>query len=104
MPAWKALAALVLISLPNRSNVSEKCRFSLRWMVGRSITPRRRTASVSCGPAMPASAMARQVASITRDAAVAHEHVVRLFGQHEAAGAGQRVEAGLRERLELHLA
>ena len=38
------------------------------------------------------------------DAGLADEHVVRLFGQHEAAGARQRIEAGLRQALELHLA
>ena len=38
------------------------------------------------------------------DAGLADEHVVRFLGQHEAAGARQRIEAGLRQRLELHLA
>ena len=38
------------------------------------------------------------------DAGLADEHVVRLFGQHEAAGARQRIEAGLRETFQLHLA
>ena len=38
------------------------------------------------------------------DAGLAHEHVVRFLGQHEAAGARERVEARLRERGELHLA
>ena len=38
------------------------------------------------------------------DAGLAHEHVVRFLGQHEAAGARERIEAGLRQRLELHLA
>ena len=38
------------------------------------------------------------------DAGLADEHVMRLFGQHEAAGARQRIEAGLRERVQLHLA
>ena len=38
------------------------------------------------------------------DAGLADEHVVRLFGQHEPAGARQRVEAGLRQAFELHLA
>src|SRR5216683_464485 len=54
MPAWKAFAALVEISLPNRSSVSEKCKLSLRWIVGRSITPSLRTASVLPGSAIPA--------------------------------------------------
>src|SRR2546430_9806917 len=31
------------------------------------------------------------------DAGLAHEHVVRLLGQHEAAGARERIEARLRE-------
>ena len=38
------------------------------------------------------------------DAGLAHEHVVGFLGQHEAAGARQRIEAGLRQRFELHLA
>ena len=38
------------------------------------------------------------------DAGFAHKHVVGLFGQHEAAGAGQRIEARFRERAELELA
>ena len=38
------------------------------------------------------------------DAGLADEHVVRLFGQHEAAGARQRIEARLRQAFELHLA
>lgn len=38
------------------------------------------------------------------DAGLADEHVMRLFGQHEAAGARQRIEAGLRQRMQLHLA
>ena len=38
------------------------------------------------------------------DAGLADEHVMRLFGQHEAAGARQRIEARLRQQLELHLA
>ena len=38
------------------------------------------------------------------DAGLADEHVVRFFGQHEAAGARQRIEAGLRQRVQLHLA
>src|SRR6266851_504453 len=38
------------------------------------------------------------------DAGVADEHVVRLFGQHELAGARQRIEAALGEALQLELA
>ena len=38
------------------------------------------------------------------DAGLADEHVVRFFGQHEAAGARQRIEARLRQAFELHLA
>jgi hypothetical protein len=38
------------------------------------------------------------------DAAFAHEHVVGFLGQHEAAGAGERIEAGFGERQELVLA
>ena len=38
------------------------------------------------------------------DAGLADEHVVRFLGEHEAAGARERIEARLREALELHLA
>ena len=38
------------------------------------------------------------------DAGLADEHVVRFLGQHEAAGARQRIEARLRQALQLHLA
>ena len=38
------------------------------------------------------------------DAGLADEHVVRFFGEHEAAGARQRIEARLRQALQLHLA
>ena len=38
------------------------------------------------------------------DTGLADEHVMRLFGQHEAAGARQGIEAGLRQALKLHLA
>ena len=38
------------------------------------------------------------------DAGLAHEHVVRFLGQHEAAGARQRIEARFGERRELVLA
>ena len=38
------------------------------------------------------------------DAGLADEHVVRFLGQHEAAGARERIEAGLRQRVQLHLA
>ena len=38
------------------------------------------------------------------DAGLADEHVVRFLGEHEATGARERVEAGLRKALELHLA
>ena len=38
------------------------------------------------------------------DAGLADEHVVRFLGEHEPAGARERIEARLREALELHLA
>ena len=38
------------------------------------------------------------------DAGLADEHMMRFFGQHEAAGARQRIEAGLRQAFQLHLA
>ena len=33
------------------------------------------------------------------DAGLAHEHVVRFLGEHEPGGAGERIEARLRQRL-----
>ena len=39
-----------------------------------------------------------------RHARLADEHVVRLFGEHEAAGARERIEARLGQRAELELA
>ena len=38
------------------------------------------------------------------NAGLAHEHMVGFLGQHKAAGARKRIEARLRQRLELHLA
>ncbi len=38
------------------------------------------------------------------DPGFAHEHVVGFLGEHEPAGARQRIEAGLRQAFELHLA
>jgi hypothetical protein len=57
------------------------------------------------GSSMPASFIASQVRCSVRPMPVSpDEHVVRLFRQHEAAGARERIEARLREALELHLA
>src|SRR5437899_2215331 len=39
MPAWKAFAALVDTSLPNRASDREKCRLAFFCKVGRSMTP-----------------------------------------------------------------
>ena len=39
-----------------------------------------------------------------RDARLAHEHVMRFFGEHEPGGAGERVERGFGERAQLELA
>ena len=38
------------------------------------------------------------------DAGLSDEHVVSFLGQHEAAGARQRIEARLCQRMQLHLA
>ena len=38
------------------------------------------------------------------DAGLTDKHVMRFFRQHEAAGSRERIEARLRERLELHFA
>ena len=75
------------------------------WMVGRSMTPSLRTACDVVG-IVDAGLLHRLAGALddAGDAGLAHEHVVRFLGQHEAAGARQRIEAGLRQRLELHLA
>src|SRR5260370_30012995 len=38
------------------------------------------------------------------DSGLADKHVMRFFGEHEAAGAGERVEAGFSEGAELEFA
>ena len=99
------MAALVEISLPNRSRVSEKCRFAFFWMVGRSMTPSLRMAALSLR--ISDAGFLHGVAGAldhAGDAGLADEHVVSFLGQHEAAGARKRIEAGLRERFQLHLA
>src|SRR5437764_5123659 len=73
-------------------------------MVGRSITPSARTLAISEGSLMPASFMASGPLHDAADAGLADEHVMRLFRQHEAAGARQRIEPGLRQAMQLHLA
>src|SRR5262245_54681512 len=46
----------------------------------------------------------RRTSDDTLDARLADKHVMRLFGQHEAAGPAQRLEPGLGQRRELVLA
>ena len=69
------------------------------------MTPSARTLAISAGIA-DAGLPHRLAGPLHHagDAGLADEHVVRLFGQHEAAGARQRIEAGLRQRVQLHLA
>ena len=60
-------------------------------MVGRSMTPSSRSRSGIVGLALRhdfAGAL-----NDARDARLADVHVVRFFHQHEACGAGQRIEA-----------
>ncbi len=60
---------------------------------------------MSKGSVMPASL--HRIAGALHDAGdagLADEHVVGFLGQHEAAGARQRIEARLRQRVQLHLA
>ena len=59
-PAGVAPAAFVEISAPKRSSVTLKWKFRYFWKVGRSMTPNRRTSSVSC------SRMTSQVRCATR--------------------------------------
>ena len=74
-------------------------------MVGRSMTPSARTFAIVVG-IVDARFLHRFAGPLhdAADAGLADEHVMGLFGQHEAAGARQRIEAGLREALQLHLA
>ena len=74
-------------------------------MVGRSMTPSLRTFSIVVR-IVDAGRLHRLAGALdgAADAGLADEHVVRLFRQHEAAGARQRIEAGLRQAFELHLA
>ena len=74
-------------------------------MVGRSTTPSARTFSMALRLRCHLAFIASQVrCDDADDAGLADEHVVGFLGQHEAAGAGQRIEARLRQRLELILA
>ena len=78
-PLAKYAAALVEISLPCRSRLSENHRLMCFCSVGRSMPPSWRTSSekpasfMSCAGALDDAA----------DAGLADEHVVRFFGQHE---------------------
>ena len=74
-------------------------------MVGRSMTPRLRILLDVVG-VFDAGRLHRLAGALdgAADAGLADEHVMRFFGQHEAAGARQRIEAGLRQAFELHLA
>ena len=74
-------------------------------MVGRSMT--RRVADLAdLAGILDAGRLHRLAGALngTTDAGLAHEHVMRLLGEHEPAGARKRIEAGLRQALELHLA
>ena len=74
-------------------------------MVGRSITPSARTLSIVVD-IVDSGLLHRLARSLqdAPDAGLAHEHVVGLLGEHEAAGPRERIEAGLRQAFELHLA
>ena len=66
------------------------------------MAPALRTAA---GSSVPSSFITSSVRLITRPTAgLADEHVVRFLGQHEAAGARQRIERRFGEALELELA
>jgi hypothetical protein len=104
-PALKALAALVEISEPNRSSVSEIVQVEL-LLDGRQVDHAQRPDALDVVGSVDAGLLHRLAGALddAADAGLADEHVVRFLGQHEAAGARQRIEAGLRQRLELHLA
>ena len=74
-------------------------------MVGRSIDAERAHALDVVG-VLDAGLLHRLAGALdgAPDASLADEHVMRFLRQHEAAGARERIEAGLRERLQLHLA
>ena len=75
------------------------------WIVGRSMTPSERT-RVDIGRVVDPGLAHRGAGALddAPDPALPDEHVMRLFGQHKAAGARQRVEPRLRQRMQLHLA
>jgi hypothetical protein len=74
-------------------------------MVGRSIYAKRPDA-LDVGRIGDAGLHHRVAGALDRaaHARLADEHVVRLFREHEAAGARERIEARLREAFQLHLA
>ena len=74
-------------------------------MVGRSMTPSARTL-LDVVRVVDAGRLHRLAGALddAADAGLADEHVMRFLGQHEAAGARQRIEARLRQAFELHLA
>ena len=99
-PLEKYDAALLDTSLPCRSRLWLNQKLTNFWMSGISMPPSLRTS-----PEKPASFISWQVRSRMRAMPdLADEHVVRLFGEHEARGARQRVERALGERQQLRLA
>ena len=90
---------MVEISPPKRSSESANQRFRYFWTMSRSMPP--------CGARVPVRVLLHQLARALHDALdarLADEHVVRLFGEHEAGGARERIEAALGEGEELILA
>ena len=71
-------------------------------MVGRSMAPALRTVAGSSVPQLLHHF--ERAPDDAADAGLADEHVVRFLGQHELAGARQRIEAALGQRLQLELA
>ena len=99
-PLAKYDAALVEISLPCRSRLSENQRLMCFWSVGRSMPP-------SFAHVLREPGLLHQLARALDDpgdAGLADEHVVRFLGQHEPRRPRQRIERALRQRQQLRLA
>ena len=99
-PFEKYAAALLETSLPCRSRLWLNQKLTNFWISGRSMPPALRTS-----PEKPDSL--QQLAGALENAAhaaLADEHVVRFFGEHEPRRARQRIERAFRQRQQLRLA
>ena len=102
MPFAKVVAALEEFSDPNRSSEDENQKLRYRCKSGRSM----RAGAADRGRIVGAELLheLERPPHHAAEPGLAHEHVVRFLGEHEAAGARERVEPRFREALELELA